>query len=127
HGASCAPGRVPSKQYGCVGDFKKAWRTACKRAELPLGRKAGGFTFHHTRNSAATNLRAAGLEEADCMKVTGHQTANIFRQDDLGNVDALRERLARAPTKGATVTPLRAGSTAEQRGARHSETGSYTT
>jgi integrase len=94
HGASCAAGRRPSKSYGCVGDFKKAWVTACERAGFPVGRKHGGFVFHHTRNSAVTNLVAAGVAEGDAMKVTGHQTAHVFRHYDLGDVEALRARLA---------------------------------
>ena len=41
HGPRCAPGVEPSQEYGCVGDFKRAWETACKRAGFPLGREAG--------------------------------------------------------------------------------------
>jgi integrase len=104
HGPRCAPGRQPSKVYGCVGDFRKAWATACRKAGVPAGRAAGGYTFHGTRHSAATNLRAGGLEEVDAMRVTGHQTAHVFRHYDIGNVDALRERLARARGRG-TVAP----------------------
>jgi hypothetical protein len=106
HGPRCAPGHRPSKRYGCVGDFKRAWRTALKAAGLPVGRKHGGFVFHHTRNTAVTNLRASGLEEADCMQVTGHQTARVFRHHDCGVVEALRQRIAAARTKAATLRPL---------------------
>jgi integrase len=60
------------------------------------GRQAGGYTFHGTRHSAATNLRAGGLEEADAMRITGHQTAHVFRHYDIGNTDALRARLSKA-------------------------------
>jgi hypothetical protein len=94
---------VPSKRYGCVGGFKKAWKTACAKAGRPVGRKHGGYVFHHTRNSTATNLRAGGMDEADAMKITGHQTAHVFRHYDLGNVEALRERLTRARAKAATI------------------------
>src|SRR5262249_37421229 len=94
HGASCAAGRRPSKRYGCIGDFKKAWESACERAGFPVGRKRGGFVFHHTRNSAVTNLVAGGVPEGDAMKVTGHQTAHVFRYYDLGDIEALRVRLA---------------------------------
>jgi len=47
------------------------------------------------------------------MKITGHTTTHVFRHYDIGDVDALRERLARAreqkrarPT--TAVTPIRA-------------------
>ena len=36
------------------------------------------------------------MEETDAMKITGHQTAHVFRHYDLGNVDVLRERLTRS-------------------------------
>jgi integrase len=106
HGPRCAPGRAPSKVYGCIGDFKKAWTVACRKAGFPVGRRAGGYVFHHTRNTAATNLRAGGVDEADCMKVGGWKTAHVFKHYDLGNVDALRERLARARKKTAVIARL---------------------
>lgn len=103
HGPACAPGRRPSTEYGCIGDFKPAWTTACAKAGLPVGRKRGGFVFHHTRNTAATDLRAGGMEDADVMKITGHQAAHVFRHYELGNTEALRARLTEAR---AAVTTL---------------------
>lgn len=101
-------------EYGCVGDFKKAWAKACEKAGFPVGRKNRGYVFHHTRNTATTNLVAAGLTEGDAMKVTGHATPHVFRHYDLGNVEALRERLGkrrayvdRLPASGTSVTRLR--------------------
>jgi len=116
HGRHCAPGRTPSKNYGCVGDCKKAWATACRKAGFPVGRKAGGFVFHNTWNSVATNLRAGGMAEADAMKITGHTTSHVFRHYDICDVDALRDRLAhareqqRARPCHTSVTPIRAQS-----------------
>ena len=107
HGPDCRPGHTPSKVYGCVGTFHKAWATACKAAGFPVGRKAGGYVFHHTRNTAATNLRAAGLSEADCMAVGGWKTRAVFDWYNLGDVEALRERLAAAQSVGRKVVPLR--------------------
>ena len=113
HGPRCAPGRAPSKAYGCLGDFKKSWGRACQKAGLPVGRKGGGYVFHHTRNTAATNLRAGGMEESDAMKITGHTTAHVFRHYDIGDVETLRDRLSRSrayaqrlPRTGTKVTPL---------------------
>ena len=54
------------------------------------------------------------------MKITGHQTAHVLRDYDLGDVDVLRERLSRSRAyvetlrAKAKVTPLRSGS-GEQR------------
>ncbi len=86
-GRHCAPGRTPSKSYGYVGDIKKSWATACRKAGFPVGRKAGRFVFHHTRNTAATNLRAGGMDEADVMEITGHTTSHVFRHYDIGDVE----------------------------------------
>jgi hypothetical protein len=36
------------------------------------------------------------LEEADVMKITGHKTTAVFRNYDLGDTEALRDRLAAA-------------------------------
>jgi integrase len=113
HGPGCAPGRTPSKRYACLGEFKKAFRVASQRAGVLYGRKAGGITYHCTRNTAATNIRAAGMDEADAMKVLGHKTASIFRRYNLGDTETLRDRLTRAtawvrslPTR-RPVVPLR--------------------
>jgi len=59
------------------------------------------------------------MDEADAMKVTGHQTAHVFRHYDIGNVEALRERLARSRATVARLTKSAASegveSTPEQR------------
>jgi integrase len=113
--ALCA-GAAALEGHGCLGDFKKAWKAACAKAGIPSGRKAGGFVFHHTRNAAATNLRAGGMAEDDAMKITGHQTSHVFRHYDLGNVEALRARLSQARAAGRKIAALRSGrDSAEQR------------
>lgn len=104
HSPRCAPGHRPSKAYGCIGDFKRAFSTALKAAGLPAGRKHGGYTFHHTRNTAATNLRAEGMSTADIMDIGGWRTAEMVRRYDLKDVEALKRRLAAART--AKPTPL---------------------
>ena len=100
-GRWCRGGRPPSRKYGCRGDFRKAWASACVAAALPVGAVAGGYVCHDTRRTAATALRAGGLEEADAMKVTGHQTAYVFRNYDMGNVERLRAAMDHARTVAA--------------------------
>jgi integrase len=107
HGPDCAPGRKPSKGYGCVGEFKKAWGTALKDAGLAAGRKRSGYTFHHTRVTAATDMRAGGLGEDDVMRVGGWKTREVFGRYNLGDVEALRERLAATRSRRGKVVPLR--------------------
>ncbi len=113
HGPDCAPGHRPSKAYGCLGDFKKGWAAACKKAGFPVGRRNGGFTFHHTRNTAATHL-AATMDQAQAMKFTGHQTPSIFGRYDCGQVEAQRQQMEanrayveKLPSTSTAVTPLR--------------------
>jgi len=107
HGPDCKPGHKPSSDYGCVGDFKKAFRTAVEAAGLPYGRKAGGVVFHCTRSTAATDLRAGGMSESDCMAVGGWRTRSVFDRYNLGDVEALRERLTTARGRRGQVVPLR--------------------
>jgi integrase len=100
HGRYCAPGRKVSKAWGCVGDFYKAWTNACAAAGLPVGRKAGGYTFHHTRNTAVTDMLASGkLSTAEAMAISGHKTESMIKHYNLGNIEALRERLEQARTE----------------------------
>jgi integrase len=124
HGPDCAPGHAPSRAYGCVGDFRKAWRTACTKAKLPAGRKADGFLFHHTRNTFATDFIAGGGSVEDAMAVANWKTRHMVGHYNLGNVDALRQRLTRARLQAAAVAQL--GDSTEQRGVRRRAPGSCT-
>jgi integrase len=96
HGRWCRGGRWPSKKYGCLGDFRKTWASACAAADLPVGTVAGGYVFHDTRRTAATMLRAGGLDEARTMQVTGHKTVHVFREYNLEDIEKLREELTKA-------------------------------
>jgi hypothetical protein len=96
HGRWCRGGRRPSKKYGCLGDFRKTWASACVAADLPVGTVAGGYVFHDTRRTAATTLRAGGLDEARTMQVTGHKTVHVFREYNLEDVEKLRDELTKA-------------------------------
>jgi hypothetical protein len=65
-------------------------------ADLPVGTVAGGYVFHDTRRTAATTLRAGGLDEARTMQVTGHKTVHVFREYNLEDVEKLRDELTKA-------------------------------
>jgi integrase len=82
-----------------VGDFDKAWATACQAAGLPAGTKVpGGRIFHDFRRSCARNLRRAGNPENVCMAVTGHRTPSVFHRysivDEMDVVEALTKQEA---------------------------------
>lgn len=71
-----------------VGDFRKAWATACKAA------KVGSLLFHDLRRTAARNMIAAGTPQAVAMKITGHRTDAMFRRYAIVNEDQKRDALA---------------------------------
>jgi integrase len=51
-----------------IGDFRKAWKTACKQSGLE------GVIVHDLTRCAARNLSRAGVPEAVAMEITGHKT-----------------------------------------------------
>jgi len=57
-----------------VHDWKKAWATACKTAEVPEA------LFHDLRRTAVTNMIEAGLTEKEAMEISGHKTRAVFDQ-----------------------------------------------
>jgi integrase len=103
HGPRCRPGRIPSKHHGCVGDFRKAWGTACKTAGFPVGREAGGFVFHNTRHTAVTNLVNAGVPAHEAMAVSGHRTRSVFDRYSIPLKDQTRAAMRRTSAYVATL------------------------
>jgi integrase len=91
-----------------VGDFKKAWATACTAAGV------SGRLFHDLRRSAARNLVRAGNPESVAMAVTGHKTRSIFQRYAIASERDIREALQKtqaftAQEAGrATVIPVSA-------------------
>jgi integrase len=105
HGRHCEPGRQASKNYGCVGDFGRAWDTACKKAGFVLGRKHGGFVFHNTRHTAVTNLVNEGTPAHEAMAVSGHRTRAVFDRYSIPLKEQTRAALRRVSTP-ARVLPI---------------------
>jgi integrase len=60
-----------------IEEFRKSWSSACTRAGC------GNLLFHDLRRSAIRDLVRSGVGQSTAMKISGHQTASVFRRYDI--------------------------------------------
>jgi integrase len=75
-----------------IVDCRKAWRTACAKANVP------GLLFHDLRRSAVRNLDRAGISRDIAMKISGHKTQSTYSRYNIVSTDDMRQALERTQT-----------------------------
>jgi integrase len=71
--------------------FKKAWKTALERADLPTE-----WTFHHCRHIAASVLAQSGASVVTIMQCLNHKTPMMALRYSHLNIDSMRDSLGKA-------------------------------
>jgi integrase len=91
-----------------LGDYRSAWKTACKRAGLI------GTLVHDLRRSAARNAIRAGVPEAVVMAFGGWRTRsmltryNVTSERDLADaLERTTEYVTELAAEGSKIVPLR--------------------
>lgn len=70
--------------FGIKNTIKRAWKSACRLADIK------DLHFHDLRHTAVTRLVATGLPSAEIMRISGHKQAKTFLRYVNPKADSLR-------------------------------------
>jgi integrase len=84
-----------------IKSFRRAWRSACKRAGLV------GMIPHDFRRTAVRNLERAGVSRSVAMKLVGHKTESVYRRYAIVSSRDLNEGVAKLATLRQSVPDSR--------------------
>ena len=87
-GASLSP-LVFHRKGEPVGDFRKAWANALKKAGVPFR------LFHDLRRTAVRNMIRAGVPQSVAMSISGHRTISMFNRYNITSDEDQRAALRR--------------------------------
>ncbi len=88
-----------------IGEFRKAWKTACQKAGVP------GRIPHDFRRTAVRNLERAEVPRSVAMKMVGHRTESIYRRYAIVDEAMLRDGAEKLARGGEAATGITAGIT----------------
>ena len=70
-----------------IGDFRKAWATACKLAGV------SERLFHDLRRTAVREMIRSGVHESTARKISGHKTASMLQRYNIQSESDIREAM----------------------------------
>jgi integrase len=79
-----------------IGDFRKAWATACKLAGVEHR------LFHDLRRTAVREMLRSGVHESTARKISGHKTASMLQRYNIQSESDIREAMQLRETRIAT-------------------------
>jgi integrase len=82
-----------------LGDFRRDWMDACKKAGLPE------LIFHDLRRSGVRQLIRSGVDEHTAMAISGHKTRSIFARYNIVSLEDLREATRKLDAHLAVPAP----------------------